>query len=166
MPTEKIVEHITWNSVVPCSAEQAFNFFVTNLNAWWPAEYTWSGDALQEIAIELRINGHCYEEGPYGFRCDWGRVIKVEPPHSIRFTWQISPERVPEPNPEKASEIEVTFTKKSNSSSEINFEHRFLERHGNMAGEYYNAMRSPQGWPYILGCYLKALNNTYGVPGR
>ncbi len=53
--------------------------------------------------------GHCSERGPHGFRCDWGRVVTCEPPGKIAFTWQISPQRVPQPDPAQASLVEVRF---------------------------------------------------------
>lgn len=143
---------------VPVSAARAFALFTAELASWWPAEYTWSQEVLETIAIEPGVNGRCYERGPHNFECDWGRVLAWEPPHRLVFTWQISPKREPEPNPAKASEVEVRFASESPSSAQVQFEHRDLARHGDGADEYHSALDSPQGWPYILDCYLQAAN--------
>lgn len=85
------------------SAKTAFEAFVHDIHAWWPREYTWSQDQLQNIRIEAKADGLCTEIGPYGFRCDWGRVVRIEVPHSLVFKWQISPRREPVPDASKAS---------------------------------------------------------------
>lgn len=42
-------------------AQQAYTKFVNELNSWWPREYTWSQDQLQEISMDARENGLCSE---------------------------------------------------------------------------------------------------------
>lgn len=146
---------------VPISASDAFNAFIDDLHSWWPKEYTWAGDVLERIKIEPKENGRCFERGPYGFECDWGRVLKWNPPHRIIFSWQISPNRVPEPNPEKASEVEIQFKEISNKATKINFEHRNFDNHGKDAETYKKALNSPQGWPYIIDNYKKLVAQRY-----
>lgn len=87
-------------------------------------------------------------------------MLAWEPPHRLVFTWQISPERVPEPDPDRASEVEVSFEPESPSRTRVEFEHRRFGRHGDGAAEYRAALNSPQGWPYILDCYRKAIKST------
>jgi uncharacterized protein YndB with AHSA1/START domain len=108
MPQEPADEPIRQAVTVPVPVERAFAAF-TDLASWWPRVYTWAADTLEDIGIEPREGGHCYERGPYGFTCHWGRVLAWEPPARLVFTWQIAPDRVPEPNPAKASEGEVRF---------------------------------------------------------
>jgi uncharacterized protein YndB with AHSA1/START domain len=94
---------------VPMPPDRAFALFTAGFGTWWPSEYTWAGDVLDTIVIEPREGGRCFERGPHGFECDWGRVLTWNPPQRLAFSWQISPERVPEPNPAKTSEVEVRF---------------------------------------------------------
>ena len=82
---------------VPVPAGQAFSAFA-DLARWWPREYTWAADTLEDIGIEPRQGGHCYERGPHGFTCHWGRVLVWDPPTRLVLAWQIAPDRVPEPN--------------------------------------------------------------------
>ena len=126
--------------------ERAFARFTTELGDWWPAEYTWSQQALESIGIE---DGRCYEIGPHGLRLEWGRVLAWEPPQRLVFTWQISPTRVPQPDPAQASEVEVGFAP-DGGGTRVDLLHRHFERHGEGAEEYAAAMGSPQGWEYIL----------------
>jgi len=135
---------------VPVPPERAFAVFTDEMTGWWPAEYTWAQRTLAEIAIEAREGGHCFERGPHGFRCDWGRVVTCEPPARIAFTWQISPQRVPQPDPALASLVEVRFDAAGDGATRVALAHRHFSRHGEGADGYEDAMSSPQGWPYLL----------------
>lgn len=148
---------IRLSMTVPASPDHAFAIFTKGLVSWWPAEYTWSQEVLEILAIEPGQGGHCFEQGPHGFRCDWGRVLVWEPPHRLVFTWQISPKREPEPNPARASEVEVRFVAEGPSHTRVEFEHRHFDRHGEGGVEYRAALGSPQGWSYILDRYVKAV---------
>lgn len=86
---------------VEIARDKAFQKFLNELNEWWPKEYTWSGDKLKEIRIDGRKDGLCTEIGPHGFRCDWGRVVKLIERKEIELKWQISPKREPVPDPKK-----------------------------------------------------------------
>jgi uncharacterized protein YndB with AHSA1/START domain len=132
--------------------ERAFAIFTERFEAWWPREYTWGGEVLESIGIECREGGLCYEAGPNGFSCHWGRVLVWDPPHRLVLSWQISPERAPQPNPAKASEIELRFIAEGPRTL-VEFEHRGFARHGKGGARYRAAMDSPQGWTYILQRY-------------
>jgi uncharacterized protein YndB with AHSA1/START domain len=141
---------------VPLPPERAFALFAEELGSWWPPEYTWSQDTLEEIGIEPRQGGMCFERGPHGFRCDWGRVLAWEPGARLELTWQIGPSRDPQPNPDKASVVEVRFGAEGDGGTRVELEHRLFERHGEDGEGYAAAMGSEQGWPYILGRYAAA----------
>jgi uncharacterized protein YndB with AHSA1/START domain len=130
--------------------QQAFATFTEGMTAWWPPEYTWAHKTLEHIAIEPREGGHCFERGPHGFRCDWGRVVTCEPPERIAFTWQITPQRVPQPDPAQSSLVEVRFDPDGEAGTRVTLAHRHFSRHGEGAEGYEAAMASPQGWPLLL----------------
>jgi uncharacterized protein YndB with AHSA1/START domain len=151
---ESVDAHVS--VVVDASPERAFDVFTEGLGEWWIPEYTWSGPrVLVDIGIEPRKGGLCYEIGPYGFRVDWGRVLTWEAPHRLVFTWQIGPERVPEPDPERASEVEVTFATEGRGTR-VELTHRRFERHGEAAQAYRGGMSV--GWEQLLGRYADAAN--------
>ncbi|WP_104204007.1 SRPBCC family protein [Billgrantia saliphila] len=137
-------------TVVPLSRRQAFHLFTELFADWWPKEYTWSQSALKTIGIEPKEGGRCTEEGPYGFQVDWGRVVVWEPPERLVLAWQIGPNRVPQPNPEHASTVEVRFSAEGPEATRLTIEHRDFRRHGEGAAEYRDGMASDWGWPFIL----------------
>lgn len=157
---------------MPLGPKDAYGLFADRLGSWWPAEYSWAGDALVEIGIHPREGAMCFEVGPHGFRCDWGRVLAAQRPERLRFTWQIGPSREPVPDPEQASEVDVRFIgdgagrgaqagrrpaeHRSNPSTWIEVEHWRFERHGEGGEGYRDALASDQGWPYMLRRYAAA----------
>jgi uncharacterized protein YndB with AHSA1/START domain len=141
---------------VAAAPERAFASFTDELGSWWPAEYTWAQTTLEDIAIEGREGGRCHETGPHGFSCDWGRVVACDPDERLVFTWQISPDRTPQPDPDRSSEVEVRF-EPSGKGTKVSLEHRGFERHGDEGQGYRDALASEHGWPYMLDCLRKAL---------
>jgi hypothetical protein len=73
---------------VPCAAAEAFAMFTLRVGSWWPREFTSSQDSLALFGLEPREGGACFEVGPYGFRCDWGRVLTWQPPRELKLKWQ------------------------------------------------------------------------------
>ncbi len=143
--------------------EDAFSTFVDRLQAWWPPSATWSGDVLETVAIEPRLGGFCHERGPHGLRLDWGRVVAWEPPHRLAFSWQIAFDRTPEPNPARASQVELTFAP-DGDGTRVTLTHDGFARHGADGQAYRDAMASDAGWPTILGRYRAAIARREEAP--
>ncbi|CAL1518905.1 hypothetical protein [Chitinophaga sp. MM2321] len=154
METANITKHLQ----VPVAAGTAYTKFVYEINEWWPRAYTWSQDKLINLRIHPEVNGLCTEAGPYDFRCDWGRVIHIKEGASIAFLWQVGPSRVPEPDPDKASEVFLHFIPEGANKAKIDFGHRHFDNHGEGAAEYREALNAPEGWDLILDCYIKYCN--------
>lgn len=148
-----MIEPITVAVDVRADPLRAYRCFVEEFDAWWPRPYTWSGDVLVRMVMDARAGGLCSELGPHGFRCDWGRVLEVEPGVRLTFSWQIAPTRAPEPNPERASRVRVTFAPHPDGGTRVTLEHDGFERHGEGAAEYRAAMAAAAGWPWILQQY-------------
>jgi uncharacterized protein YndB with AHSA1/START domain len=155
-PAEEPIRH---SVTVGVPGEQAFAAFA-DLARWWPREYTWAADTLEDIGLHPNEGGFCFERGPHGFTCHWGRVLVWDPPTRLVFAWQIAPDRAPEPNPAKASEVEVRFDPSDPSDpsgTRVDLEHRAFPRHGAAADTYRQGLASPQGWPRILARYAATL---------
>lgn len=148
------LEPVRHGVTVPLPPQEAFSLFA-DLAAWWPREYTWSGELVDALGLEPHAGGRLFERGPEGFTCDWGRVLAWEPPARMLLRWQIAPSRAPEPDPERASEVEVRFAAED-GGTHVAVEHRGFERHGDGAEGYRDALGSPGGWPYMLGAYAVA----------
>lgn len=146
------MENIIKKLKIGIPSDMAFQKFVNELNEWWPKAYTWSQDKLQKIEIDGRKNGLCTEIGPNGFRCDWGTVTEFTTNEKISLKWQIGPNREPIPNPDKASDLSVSFGENGDSTT-MDFEHFNFENHGEDSADYRKMMDSEQGWDYILDAF-------------
>jgi uncharacterized protein YndB with AHSA1/START domain len=142
---------------ISASQENAFRIFTSQLPYWWPKAYTWSQDKLVQMVIEPHIDGKCYETGPHHFRCDWGRVLAINEPEMLSFSWQIAASRAPEPDPDKAGIVTVTFMPAGDHLTEVKLEHSEFDKYGEGWEQYAAAMGSEQGWPYILQALKKAV---------
>jgi uncharacterized protein YndB with AHSA1/START domain len=151
-----MIDPVRVSVIVSLTGPRAFDRFARDLHAWWPREYTWSQDVLLDIGVEPRSGGLCFEIGPHGFRCDWGRVCDWHPPERLRLAWQIGPHREPVPNPLHASVVAVSFTPVGQDLTDVTLVHDEFERHGPEAEAYRTAMASPQGWPFILHRFVEA----------
>mgnify|MGYP000131898417 CR=1 FL=1 len=140
---------------VPLNVADAFKFFVTDFSKWWPSEYTWSQESLVSIAIEHHLGGRCTETGPHGFQIDWGRVLEWYPSEKLKFSWQISPNREPIPDSEKASVVAVDFEAINANTTLLVLTHDRFEKHGEGALAYRDSLASNYGWPFILNRYLE-----------
>ena len=149
------METIRSSVVVDLPPDEAFSAFVERFDEWWPQAYTFSKESLQTIGIEAREGGFCYEIGPFGFRCDWGRVLEWSPPSKLRFAWHISPNSAPDPDPEHASKVYVTFSPKEGNQNQtlVELEHSAIERHGEGGAQYREELASEYGWPYLLSAF-------------
>ena len=142
----------------------AFAGFTDGMGTWWPRAFTWSGELLERIGIEGRMGGFCFEIGANGMRLDWGRVSAWEPPGRLAFTWQIGPDRVPQPNPSQASEVEVTFAAARDDRTTVSVEHRGWERLGAGGADYREQLAGSGTWETILAAYAAAVERRAEAP--
>jgi uncharacterized protein YndB with AHSA1/START domain len=150
------MEPVRASASVGLSPERAFRLFTEGMTQWWPREFSWSQDRLEQMAIEPCEGGFAYEQGPYGFTIHWGRVLTCEVPQRIVFTWQIAADRSPQPDPAKASEVEVVFTGSPEDGTDVTLEHRGWERHGDGAQEYRDGFEAAGAWPRALEGFAAA----------
>ena len=146
------IEPIIVHETISLNPAEAFSAFVDGFGKWYPAEYTWSQNGLDTIAIEPREGGRCFERGPNGFELDWGRVTAFQPPKIVTFTWQISVKRVPIPNAAKAGQVTVRFDTEDNATK-LTLTHHGFEHYAEQPRQYREALAAPHGWIYILDCF-------------
>lgn len=150
------IESVTSEVTVPLSRKDAFELFTSRFGHWWPRDYSYSREVLDAIVFGEDQGEWCYERGPNGFRCDWGRIVEWGPPAKIAFTWQIGPKSIPQPNPNNASLITVRFAERSVGQTSVTVEHGDFARHGEGAAQYRAEMASEYGWPFVLQQYAVA----------
>ena len=57
------MEPVRASVTVETPRERAFELFTEGLGTWWPKEFSWSQDRLEEIGIEPHQDGFAYERG-------------------------------------------------------------------------------------------------------
>jgi len=145
---------------VAVPVERAFSVFVEQMETWWPATHHIGKTPFEAIFIEPRIGGRWYERDVEGKLVDWGKVLAWDPPHRVTLSWHVgpghdSPDWVCDPDPAKASEVEIRFTPEGDGTTLVELEHSKLERHG----EGYQQLRAlfdgPGAWAGILALYAQ-----------
>jgi uncharacterized protein YndB with AHSA1/START domain len=146
MSTQATDTSVRTQVVVEAPVERAFRVFVDEMASWWsPDHHILEGD-LAEMVVEPRVGGHIYDRGVDGSECRWARVLAYEPPHRVVFSWDITTDWKIETDPERASEVEVSFTPEGDERTRVELEHRHLERHGPGWEGMRDAVGSPEGW--------------------
>lgn len=135
--------------------ERAFAVFTQKMGAWWPATHHIGQQPFTEIVVEPRKGGRWFERAADGSECDWGRVAAWEPPNRVTFSWHLQADWRFDPNPEKASEVEIRFFAEGAGKTRVELEHRALERHG--AGWEQIRTGVDSGWGGVLEEFAKSL---------
>jgi uncharacterized protein YndB with AHSA1/START domain len=137
--------------------EHAFEVFTGGLASWWPLESHHIGGQPAETAVlEPRAGGRWFERAADGSECDWGSVLVWEPPKRVVLSWHLGADWSYDPDPERASEVEVTFVAEGESATRVALEHRRLERHGAGAEKIREAVSGRGGWPILLEAFAAA----------
>jgi uncharacterized protein YndB with AHSA1/START domain len=158
MTTTAPIPPITGSATVALPVDRAFRMFTEGFTAWWPHKYHIGQADVAEILLEPQVGGRWYERGVDGSECDWGRVLAWEPPGRVVFTWQISGTWQFDPDPDRASEIEVLFVEDEPQQTRVEVEHRHFERlDGGQA--IHDAIRGGGGWALLLDGYAKTTAN-------
>jgi uncharacterized protein YndB with AHSA1/START domain len=129
---------------VDAPAEHAFQVFTDGIGTWWDPRHHLLEGPIETMTFEPRVGGHIVDRYVDGRECRWGRVLAYDPPRRVVFSWDITLHWDVETDPDKASEIEVTFTAVNPERTHVVLLHRHLDRHG----EGWQAMRDAvgQGW--------------------
>jgi DNA-binding transcriptional ArsR family regulator/uncharacterized protein YndB with AHSA1/START domain len=143
--------------VVEVPPARAFELFI-HQERWWPVKTHHLAEPAGERAVlEPFVGGRWYEVSADGIETDWGRVLAFEPPHRILLTWQMSVDWTYEPDPARASEIEVTFVADGPNRTRLVYEHRHLERYGSRGEQMRTALDRPGAAEAVLQAFQGAL---------
>lgn len=139
--------------IVDAPVEEAFRVFVERFDQVKPREHNLLAAPVVETRFEARVGGTLHDRAEDGTECHWGRVLVVEPPHRLVFTWDIGPTWRLVDDPAQASEVEVTFEAVGDGRTRLRLEHRHLDRHGPGWDAVASGVGDDQGWPLYLGRY-------------
>ncbi len=152
------VENAVNRSVrVPVPVERAFPLFLERMSTWWPAGHHIGSQPFEEIVVEPFCGGRWFERDAQGNECEWGRVLAWTPPNRVLFAWHLGPRWTFDPDPNRASELEIRFTADGPSATLVELQHSYFERHGEGHERMREALQTPGAWTGILEAFAKGI---------
>lgn len=109
---------------------RAFQLFTAEIGSWWDADKHILQAPLAEMEFEPFVGGRIIDHGTDGSECRWARVLAYEPPYRVVFSWDINVRWQIEVDPERCSEVEITFTALTDGATRVQLTHGHLDRHG------------------------------------
>lgn len=147
---------VTKSVTVRAPRTRAFAVFTEKFFTWWPSSHHIGDTDPADAVIEPEVGGRWYERGVDGVECDWGRVLAFDPPGRLVLSWHLRGDWTYDPDPAKASEIEVRFVEDEPGTTRVELSHRHIERH-DAPGDVVRGVSSPTGWAGILAIYADAV---------
>jgi uncharacterized protein YndB with AHSA1/START domain len=149
----QITDAVSNSVLVPLAPARAFELFTDRFGEWWPKQghQILEGDDV-DFFIEARERGRWYERSGDGSEYVWGYVRELERPRRILLAWHLSPEWSFDPDPAKATEVEVTFAPEG-EGTRVTLEHRGFEVHGERGAGMRESVASGGGWGALLELY-------------
>jgi uncharacterized protein YndB with AHSA1/START domain len=136
--------------IVNASPAQAFKVFTERFDAWWPRTHHIGKVEPFTGILEGREGGRWYERGADGSECEWGRVLVYSPPSRVALSWHLGPNFAYDPDPAKASRVEVSFHDEGGGRTRIELVHSQIERHGAGWEKIRESVGSAGGWGGVL----------------
>ena len=140
--------------LVQAPPERAFSLFTDGFASWWPFSHSLLRGDYAAAIIEPAVGGRWYERGRSGAECVWGRVLAWEPPRRVLLSWQLDEEWDVDPDPARASEVEITFAAEGGGTRVV-LEHRGFERRAG-GGRIAQEVAGAGGWGGLLETYAEA----------
>lgn len=97
--------------------QAAFFVWTQQINRWWPAGHSVSGDPKTQVFIEGKVGGRFYERASDGVEHEWGRVTVWDPPHRFALNWYLGSSR------ELPTKVEINFVALNQNQTRIEVEH-------------------------------------------
>ena len=149
-------EAVTHSVLVPLAQDEAFELFTDRFSDWWPKDSHHILDTpAAEAILEPRVGGRWYERAGDGRECDWGYVRELDRPERILLAWHLTPEWKFDPDPAKATEVEVLFTAEEDQTR-VTLQHRGFEVHGEAGPGMRDSVASDGGWSSLMDRYRAA----------
>jgi uncharacterized protein YndB with AHSA1/START domain len=157
MSTQVAGTSVQASIVVEAPLERAFSVFTDEFDRIKPREHNLLGVDIAETVFEARAGGRIFDRGVDGSECRWARVLAYEPPERVVISWDIGTDWKREPDPARASEVEVRFVPEAPDRTRVELEHRHLDRHGEGWEGMRDAVGHPDGWAGGLRAFAERL---------
>ena len=151
MNQEHLVQAVTIEPVrkqlkVSLSMKQAFELFTAGMGKWWPlATHSVGEEQAETCFVEGWVGGRIMEVLKDGSQSEWGRILRWEPFHEVRFHWY------PGRAPDTAQEVTVKFSEIPGGTL-VELIHVGWETLGSEAQARRNGYDT--GWDFVLAKYI------------
>jgi len=144
------------STIVNAPLTHTFKVFTEHFDKWWPRPHHIGKVEPYTAVLEPREGGRWFERGHDGSECDWGRVLVYSPPTRVALSWHLDATFAYQPDPAKASRIEVSFFDEGGGRTRVELVHSELDRHGAGWEKLQEAMESPGAWAGTLEQFAAA----------
>lgn len=143
---------------VAAPVERAWRVYTQEYASWYPKGHFIGAGPAETVAFEPYVGGRWYERSPDGTELLWGRVLAWEPPYRLLLAWMVGGDWKSDPDPARASEVEVRFVAEGPDRTRVELEHRHIERHGAGADSILGGVSDEsQGHPLYLRRFAAAV---------
>ena len=148
------VESIRRETVVPVSAERAFDVFTAGMTSWWPPEHHVGSAPIEEIVIEPYEGGRWYTRHTDGSETSTGHVVAWEPGERLVITWQIGADW--KYHVDLVTTVELRFVAEAPDRTRVLLEHRDLDAYGPDAERMRETFEQPGAWEATMAAFAGA----------
>ena len=150
--THQLSEHTVSKSIVVAVAlEQAFTVWTGQINVWWPAAHSLSGDPATEVFIESKVGGRFYERASTGIEYDWGEVTVWQPPYRVALKWYLGSSQ------ELPTQVNIQFVPLDRQQTRIQVEHRGPDLIGDLWWQRIDIFKG--AWEKVLATFTSAVSS-------
>ncbi len=155
MTTQAADASVRASVVVEAPIERAFSVFTDGIGTWWhPGHHIMEG--VTEMVFEPRVGGNVYDRDADGNESRWARVLAYDPPNRLVFSWDVTSDFQLETDPDKTSQVEVTFTAEGPNRTRVVLEHSKLDAHGEGWQQHRDMVGNADGWQLGLDAFARA----------
>lgn len=137
-----MIEPLRMSFDVNCPVDHAFDVWTRRTSSWWPPSHTVTGEQGLQVVFEGRAGGRIFERTAMGREVEWGEITVWEPPRRLCYLWHIRTDRA------DATEVEIRFSRRGETATRVDIEHRGWERLGARGPSWRDTNRS--GWNGVL----------------
>ena len=136
--------------------DRAFKVFTEGFDTWWPRAHHIGTAEMAEAILEPQADGRWYERGTDGSECEWGRVLAWDPPNHVAMSWHLNGAFNYDPDPAKASRVDVRFFAEAGASTRVELVHSGLDSHGDDWPQLHAGISAEGGWRTLLALFAGA----------
>jgi uncharacterized protein YndB with AHSA1/START domain len=130
--------------------DRAFTVFTEGFDSWWPRSHHIGAADMAEGVLEPHLDGRWFERGVDGTECEWGRVLAWDPPNHVAMSWHLNGAWSYDPDPAKASRVDVRFVAENEHVTRVELAHSGLDKHGSDWEQLRAGISGTGGWIDLL----------------